>query len=324
MPLFHHEGAEEKAAREQQEAAERAALEQQAARDRASIESLQRGGLPIRAQERLAQERAPDGRPRIWTSDLSVDELLAAHAVSFEPVSQVFGSSIYHMAYNPTQFQHNQTGELTVFSQALYHARELAMSRMRQEAQALGAHGVIGVRLTHREYEWGTNLLEFTAIGTAVRLPGWTGQLPQPFTCDLSGEEFLKVLHAGYVPVTLAMGTVAYYIMTTLWTEMNLSSWYNQEIAPFTQAVYDARHLAMSRMKADGQRVHADGIVGSDMSIRVEEISATRPIYRNGEYESETFEDHIIEILAFGTAIRAIGQGHEAVKPGLVLDLNHA
>jgi len=315
MPLFRRESAAERAAREQQEA-----------RDQASIAALARGGLPLRAQERLAQERAPDGRPRIWTSDLSVDELLAAHAVGFEPVSQVFGSSIYHLAYDPTRFQHNQTGELTVFSQALYDARELAMGRMLEEAQTLGAHGVIGVRLEHREYEWGANLLEFTAIGTAVRLTGWRGDLPQPFTSDLSGEEFLKLLHAGYVPVALAMGAAAYYILTTWTMEQRLQSWYNQEMAPFTNGVYDARRLAMSRMVQDARRVHADGIVGSDLEIRVEEVSATRQVYNQwkGEYELETFEDHVIEILAFGTAIAEIGRGHEAVRPRLALDLNHA
>jgi uncharacterized protein YbjQ (UPF0145 family) len=305
---------------------ERAAQEQQEARDQASAESLARGGLPLRAQERLAQERAPDGRPRIWTSDLSVDELLAAHAVSFEPVSQVFGSSIYHIAYDPTQFQYNQTDELSVFSSALYHARELAMGRMLEEAQTLGAHGVIGVRLEHREYEWGTNLLEFTAIGTAVRLVGWKGKLPRPFTSDLSGEEFLKLLHAGYVPVAMAMGTVAYYVVTTWFIEQQLRAWNNIEITAFSGAVSDARNIAISRMAQDAHRVHADGIVGSDLTIRVEEVAATRQVYNQwrNEYEMENFEDHVIEILAFGTAIAEIGRGHEAARPTLALNLNHA
>jgi uncharacterized protein YbjQ (UPF0145 family) len=305
MPLFHHESAEERAAREQQEA-----------RDHASVESLQRGGLPVRAQERLARERAPDGRPRIWTSDLSVDELLAAHAVDFEPIGQVLGSSIYHIAYNVAQFwggqMWGQAGELSTISQALYHARDLAMGRMRAEAQALGAHGVIGVRLEHRAYEWGPNLFEFTAIGTAVRLIGWKGQLPQPFTGDLSGQEFLKLLHAGYVPTTLAMGTAVYYVLPSWRMVQQMQSWYNQEVTPLTRAVYEARHQAMARMAQDARRVHADGIVGSDLRIDVHEVEV-----------SEDKRYFIIEIFAFGTAIAEIGRGHEAVRPRLALDVNH-
>lgn len=298
---------------------QRAAREAAEARDAASRASLERGGLPIRAQERLAQERGPDGRPKIWTSDLSVSELLVSRSVDFEPVSQVFGSSIYHMAYQVGQWSYSSTGEITSYSQALYHARSLALGRLLQEATALGAHGVIGVRLEHKEYEWGRGLLEFTAIGTAVRLRNWEGKLPLPFTSDLSGQEFLKLLHAGYVPVTLAMGCVAYYVYTTWNDEYAKRSWVNQEITSYTQGVYRARHLAFSRLSDDARRVHADGVVGSDIHMKVEEVAA----YRRRPYsnDAETIEDYIVEFFAFGTTVAEIKKDHEIVKPRLVVDL---
>ena len=308
MSLFKKETPEQQATREAAEA-----------RDAASQAALERGGLPIRAQERLAQERGPDGRPKIWTSDLSVSELLASRSVDFEPVSQVFGSSIYHMAYQVGQWSYSSTGEITSFSQALYHARSLALGRLLQEAAALGAHGVIGVRLEHKEYEWGRGLLEFTAIGTAVRLRNWQGKLPLPFTSDLSGQEFLKLLHAGYVPVTLAMGCVAYYIYTTWNDEYAKRSWINQEITSYTQGVYRARHLAFSRLSDDARRVHADGVVGSDIHMKVEEVMASRR--RPYSNESETIEDYIVEFFAFGTTVAEIKKDHEIVKPRLVVDL---
>jgi len=308
MSLFNKETPEQQAAREAAEAC-----------DAASIASLERGGLPLRAQERLAQERGPDGRPKIWTSDLSVDELLASRSVGFEPVSQVFGSSIYRMAYQVGQWSYNSTGEITSFSQALYHARSLALGRLLEEATALGAHGVIGVRLEHKEYEWGANLLEFTAIGTAVRLRNWTGKLLMPFTSDLSGQEFLKVLHAGYVPVTLAMGCVAYYIYTTWNDEYAKRSWVNQEMTSYTQGVYRARHLAFSRLAEDARRVHADGVIGSDIHMKVEEVTASR--YRPYSNEAESIEDYIVEFFAFGTTVAAISEHHEIPRPRLVVDL---
>jgi uncharacterized protein YbjQ (UPF0145 family) len=298
---------------------QRAAREAAEARDAESRASLERGGLPIRAQERLAQERGPDGRPKIWTSDLSVSELLASRSVDFEPVSQVFGSSVYHMAYQVGQWSYNSTGEITSFSQALYHARSLALGRLLQEATALGAHGVIGVRLEHKEYEWGANLLEFSALGTAVRLRNWQGKLPMPFTSDLSGQEFLKVLHAGYVPVTLAMGCVAYYVFTSWNDEYAKRSWINQEMTGYTQGVYRARHLAFSRLSDDARRVHADGVIGSDIHMKVEEVTAYR--YRPYSNESEAIEDYIVEFFAFGTTVAEIKKDHEIVKPRLVVDL---
>ncbi len=67
-----------------------------------------------------------------------------------------------------------------VLTQAMYHARELAMTRMEEEADQLGADGVVGVRLAIGRYEWGADLAEFLAIGTAVkRTEGVTTVSPQ-------------------------------------------------------------------------------------------------------------------------------------------------
>ena len=43
----------------------------------------------------------------------------------------------------------------------MYHARELAMTRMEEEADQLGADGVVGVRLDIGRYEWGKDMAEF-------------------------------------------------------------------------------------------------------------------------------------------------------------------
>jgi uncharacterized protein YbjQ (UPF0145 family) len=49
----------------------------------------------------------------------------------------------------------------------MYHARELAIS-MRAEAIAVGADGILGVKLTIKRLEWDADLLEFIAFGTGV------------------------------------------------------------------------------------------------------------------------------------------------------------
>ena len=61
-----------------------------------------------------------------------------------------------------------QNVELTNFSQALYDAREIAMERMQEEASRAGAEGVVGVDLHEGNHGWGTHVIEFFAIGTAV------------------------------------------------------------------------------------------------------------------------------------------------------------
>ena len=51
----------------------------------------------------------------------------------------------------------------------MYDARELAMARMRAEADHLSADGIVGVQLRMQMYAWGQNCLEFVSTGTAVR-----------------------------------------------------------------------------------------------------------------------------------------------------------
>jgi len=91
--------------------------------------------------------------------------------------------------------------ELDTLSQAMYHARELAMSRMEAEADALGADGIVGVRLEIEFKEFGNDLAEFIAVGTAssptTRRTGATTR-NKPFTSDLSGQDFWTLIQAGY------------------------------------------------------------------------------------------------------------------------------
>jgi uncharacterized protein YbjQ (UPF0145 family) len=61
-----------------------------------------------------------------------------------------------------------QNVEMENYTQALYDARELAMERMQAEAAALEAEGIVGVQLHERSHGWGSHVIEFFAVGTAV------------------------------------------------------------------------------------------------------------------------------------------------------------
>ena len=101
--------------------------------------------LPVHARERLADMRAR----KLFTSDLSVSEFVLVREAGFDPVGLVMGTSIYQVAPNIPRLRADQPGcELVETTKALYHARELAMNRMEEEAEALGADGIVGVRLT--------------------------------------------------------------------------------------------------------------------------------------------------------------------------------
>jgi uncharacterized protein YbjQ (UPF0145 family) len=101
--------------------------------------------LPQHARERLQDMRAS----KLFTSDLSVSEFLLVKEAGFDPLGLVMGSSIYQITPNIPQLPNDAPGcELVDMTKALYHARELAMNRLEEEADALGADGIVGVRLT--------------------------------------------------------------------------------------------------------------------------------------------------------------------------------
>jgi hypothetical protein len=58
--------------------------------------------------------------------------------------------------------------EMPNYTQALYEARELAMERMQREANEVQAEGIVGARIVEQSHGWGSHIIEFFAIGTAV------------------------------------------------------------------------------------------------------------------------------------------------------------
>lgn len=73
-----------------------------------------------------------------------------------------------------------QNCEMPNFTQALYDARELAMERMQIEAHAAKAEGIVGVNLHEKSHGWGSHVIEFFAVGTAVTPTSSDHSIPAP------------------------------------------------------------------------------------------------------------------------------------------------
>jgi uncharacterized protein YbjQ (UPF0145 family) len=225
--------------------------------------------LPAGAADRLRRMRGTGDEPAFFTSDLSIDEFLLVEQAGFEALGLVLGSSIYHVGFQWQKWSVSQ--ELPVLTHAMYHARELAMTRMEEEADLLGADGVVGVRLIFKQYAMDEAVLEFQAIGTAIRHRERGGSLRtkdnRPFTSDLSGQDLWKLLQGGYRPVSLAMGACVYHIAHLSFMQALKQAGRNQEMKIYTDATYAARELALERMQAEAMERGGIGVVGA----RVEE-----------------------------------------------------
>jgi uncharacterized protein YbjQ (UPF0145 family) len=79
-----------------------------------------------------------------------------------------------------TMKQAGQNVEMPNFTQALYDARELAMERMQKEGEQLQAEGIVGVQLQERSHGWGSHVIEFFAVGTAIVPSESARTLPEP------------------------------------------------------------------------------------------------------------------------------------------------
>jgi uncharacterized protein YbjQ (UPF0145 family) len=266
-------------------------------------------GLPPAAQARMAEIR----RSGTWGSALTSDEFTAIKAVGFEPVGQVLGAAVYNIGYTggyacpgawagfggyATPYQSvtavsggGSMGSFGPMVQMLYQARRRALGRMSAECAELGGHGVVGVSLTIGRFPAGG--LEFQAIGTAVRAPGGV-PLKRPFTSDLSGQDFAKLIMAGWVPVGMALG-ISIGARHDDWLTVNQTRWGsgNAEVAGYTDLVNQSRHDARSQLDRDVTRMGADGVVVKTMDMRIRERECPMQEHRR---------DHIAEVTIIGTA----------------------
>lgn len=265
---------------------------------------------PEAASTRISATAGADASG-LFSSDLSVSEYVLLGEAGFEPLGFVIGSSIYHVGLQIAKWSQNQ--ELQVLTQAMYNARELAMTRMRAEANHLKADGIVGVNLSIQSYVWGQDVMEFIATGTAVRALAGTGAHRAPdgqaFTSDVSAQDFFRLLAAGAVPVSFVLGTCVYHIAHQSAMQSLRQAGQNQEMVTFTQGIYEARELALTRMQAEATEAKASGIVGVSVEVN-----------------NHVWGEHATEFLATGTSVRRLADEHRlpdtSPKPTFTLGLD--
>lgn len=103
--------------------------------------------------------------------------------LGYLPIKLLMGVSVYSLGLAGgllAALKSLMGGEVSGLTELLYEAREKALARIEREAEACGADEVVGVKT--RVYDLGGGLVEFMAIGTAVKkFPGVTtktGLLP--------------------------------------------------------------------------------------------------------------------------------------------------
>jgi uncharacterized protein YbjQ (UPF0145 family) len=266
--------------------------------------------LPAVAAARIAEVRSSG----TWGSALTVAEFAAIRGVGFEPVGQVFGAAVYSagptsgyscpggwgssatgLPSGPATQVSGQggSGSFGPLVETMDQARHTAVGRMITECAELGGHGVVGVRLSRGSFPVGGP--QFTVIGTAVRAPGAAHRPRVPFTAEVSGQDFAKLIMAGWVPAGLVLG-ISIGSRHDDRTTARQARWGsgNAEVAGWTELVNHSRHDARRQLESDVRRLGAEGVVVATMEMRVRERDCPATVGRR---------DHIVEATLIGTAI---------------------
>ena len=89
-------------------------------------------------------------------------------------------------------------------------------------------------------------------------------------------------------------------------------SWQNQELTEYTEALYQARKLAMERMEGEARAVAAEGVVGVEVEIKAE----PHHVEQNNQ---PTWVGMLYHFTAIGTAIAPDHGSAPAEAPGIAI-----
>ena len=104
------------------------------------------------------------------TSDLTGEEMWAMASMGYAPVKMLISTSVYSLGLVgsiKSMFKGFVRGEISDLTTLVYDARENVFARIHEEAAAVGADKVVGIKTF--VLELGSGLVEFVAVGTAIR-----------------------------------------------------------------------------------------------------------------------------------------------------------
>jgi uncharacterized protein YbjQ (UPF0145 family) len=106
----------------------------------------------------------------VTTSDLTAEETWNVAKMGYAPLKLILGTSVYSLGFIggvKSALKNFVKGEINELTQMIYGAREQSLKRVQEQAEEIGADHVLGIKTYI--YDLGSGLIEFLAIGTAVK-----------------------------------------------------------------------------------------------------------------------------------------------------------
>jgi uncharacterized protein YbjQ (UPF0145 family) len=240
------------------------------------------------------------------TSDLSLDEILLLHSAGLAPAQVAFGVGC---AAIPAGSFTWSTGPVEAAQAAFRQAFEDAKAELRRQAGGTGALGVVGVDVEVALYPYYSLV---TMVGTAVRAltdehgRAWFRvRYDRPFLCDLSARDFAVLSRSGWYPCDLVAGASFVHAPRRSMGSAISQATQNVELTNMTETLYDARERAMDVLQEGIRGVGGTGLV--DVTVM------DHPVW---------FASHVVEFVAWGTAIVMVGDEHRHPQISVVVPLD--
>ena len=136
------------------------------------------GGQAPRGRDAPRPERPP------FTSDLSGQDFWTLLPAGYRPLGLVMGTCVYHVAHQGMSAgdagRSGRTSRCRTSPRRSTTRGSWRWSACRTRPRSCKPKGIVGVRLQESSHGWGSHVIEFFAVGTAiVPLPG-EHQLPAP------------------------------------------------------------------------------------------------------------------------------------------------
>jgi uncharacterized protein YbjQ (UPF0145 family) len=241
-----------------------------------------------------------------FTTSADGQELYCQMDAGFTPIKFCFGNVAYSIGATGGvvgSLKAMARGEIKEFSDVFNMTRHLALQRICADAAQSGANCVVGIETRTMRFQGAHEMLmmgtasHHPAFNVAAGAPGSTipyqsapathpqsAYPAQPVTSDLTNEEMWNLVHMGYLPLKLVLGTAVYSLGVVGGLKAMLSSFTRGEVTELTTLIYDAREHAIGLIRDEAAAIGADDVVGIKTHI-----------HEHG---------NLIEFMAIGTAVK--------------------
>ena len=192
-------------------------------------------------------------------SGLSGNEIYCLAQKGWLPGNIVVGNSVHSLGFIrgiTSGFRTLAGGEITSLTELIADGRHAAIGRLEQEAIREGAQGLTGVASDLKPV---SNLIEFTAVGSAIRSDSHSGPF---FSTACTGQDLFCQLDARYEPRHFVMGNVAYALGIGRGITGSLKVLARRgEVKEFSDMYNHTRHLALQRLEHEAAERGCNAVV---------------------------------------------------------------